>query len=177
MALAALTALAEDKRKWHEPGWRIEQKYSKGVLIGNWSEEQKEFKKENHVSGSTHRRDFLNYRGQHLPDVIIRRNALARNDGIGRQHLFAHHGKCYSNNMVSMYHDMYNKPWLQDPDATCLRTSLRQYDSNKVSWQPEPIDKPIVTTPYRYGLYEQLQVISNIILIHTHTHKRLFISH
>jgi hypothetical protein len=79
--------------------------------------------------------------------------------------------------MVSMYHDMYNKPWLQDPDATCLRTSLRQYDSNKVSWQPEPIDKPIVTTPYRYGLYEQLQVISNIILIHTHTHKRLFISH
>ena len=24
--------------KWQLPGWRIEQKYSPGVLIGNWSE-------------------------------------------------------------------------------------------------------------------------------------------
>lgn len=26
--------------KWHMPGWRIEQKYSTGVLIGNWSEDR-----------------------------------------------------------------------------------------------------------------------------------------
>ena len=29
-----------DPHKWHMPGWRIEQKYSPGVLIGNWGEEQ-----------------------------------------------------------------------------------------------------------------------------------------
>ena len=26
--------------KWEQPGWRIEQKYSQGVLIGNWSEDR-----------------------------------------------------------------------------------------------------------------------------------------
>lgn len=26
--------------KWQEPGWRIEQNFSKGVLIGNWSEDR-----------------------------------------------------------------------------------------------------------------------------------------
>lgn len=26
--------------KWEQPGWRIEQRYSQGVLIGNWSEER-----------------------------------------------------------------------------------------------------------------------------------------
>ena len=26
--------------KWQPSGWRIEQKYSKGVLIGNWSEDR-----------------------------------------------------------------------------------------------------------------------------------------
>ena len=26
--------------KWQLPGWRIEQRYSTGVLIGNWSEDR-----------------------------------------------------------------------------------------------------------------------------------------
>ena len=26
--------------KWQLPGWRIEQKYSTGVLIGNWAEDR-----------------------------------------------------------------------------------------------------------------------------------------
>ena len=29
-----------DELKWQIPGWRIEQKYSPGVLIGNWDEER-----------------------------------------------------------------------------------------------------------------------------------------
>lgn len=29
-----------DPRKWHMPGWRIEQRFSPGVLIGNWDEER-----------------------------------------------------------------------------------------------------------------------------------------
>lgn len=27
--------------KWNLPGWRIEQKYSTDVLIGNWNEERR----------------------------------------------------------------------------------------------------------------------------------------
>lgn len=26
--------------KWSQPGWRVEQKYSNKVLIGNWAEEK-----------------------------------------------------------------------------------------------------------------------------------------
>jgi len=29
-----------DPRKWNMPGWRIEQKFAQGVLIGNWDEER-----------------------------------------------------------------------------------------------------------------------------------------
>lgn len=29
-----------DPQKWHMPGWRIEQRYAPGVLIGNWAEEK-----------------------------------------------------------------------------------------------------------------------------------------
>lgn len=28
--------------KWKQPGWRIEQKYSNKVLVGNWAEERVE---------------------------------------------------------------------------------------------------------------------------------------
>ena len=30
-----------DPMKWSLPGWRIEQKYANGVLIGNWNEARK----------------------------------------------------------------------------------------------------------------------------------------
>ena len=26
--------------KWEQPGWRIEQRFCQGVLIGNWSEDR-----------------------------------------------------------------------------------------------------------------------------------------
>ena len=29
-------------KKWQQPGWRIEQRYSPGVLIGNWAEDRYE---------------------------------------------------------------------------------------------------------------------------------------
>eukprot|EP00118_Oscarella_pearsei_P026112 m.309414 g.309414 ORF g.309414 m.309414 type:complete len:232 (+) comp46390_c0_seq1:113-808(+) len=140
-----------DQLKWQEPGWRIEQRYTKGVLIGNWFEEKREFGKGNHVSNSTHRADYRDHRG-HLPDVTIRRNALARNDGIGRQHLFVHHGTRYSNNMLPLYPDTFSKTW--HPDYT---PKIRQWDRNKMSWQPEPIDQSLTSNSHNYGLHSQLK--------------------
>ena len=29
-----------DPAKWQMPGWRIEQRFANGVLIGNWGEER-----------------------------------------------------------------------------------------------------------------------------------------
>lgn len=45
------TGTREDK--WNQPGWRIEQRYSNKVLIGNWAEERlpvSSFKKQFRVS-------------------------------------------------------------------------------------------------------------------------------
>jgi len=34
--------MATPEDKWKLPGWKIEQKYSPGILIGNWSEDRLE---------------------------------------------------------------------------------------------------------------------------------------
>ncbi|XP_062505522.1 cilia- and flagella-associated protein 107-like [Corticium candelabrum] len=187
-----LSAYLEDKDKWHAPGWRNEQRYSNGVLIGNWSEERHEFKKGSCVSDSTHRTDFTDIGRHTRPDVTIRRNALARNDGLGRQHLFTHHGNSYSSNMVTLYHDVFNNASQGNSESAQLRTNLRQWDRTKVSWQPEPIDQRVTRRPYRYGLYERLQAkwkkqaeleekgdyqTSYGLTYHTHDRKSLVTSH
>lgn len=40
--MAARSAKQTGRRddKWKQPGWRIEQKYSNKVLVGNWAEER-----------------------------------------------------------------------------------------------------------------------------------------
>ncbi|XP_065842568.1 cilia- and flagella-associated protein 107-like [Oscarella lobularis] len=142
-----------DQQKWHQPGWRIEQRYTKGVLIGNWFEDQQNFQKGNHASNSTHREDYRSYKGEHFPDATFRRNALARSDGIGRKHLFVHHGTRYSNNMLPLYRDTFTRSL--DPRYA---PTVRQWDRNKMSWQPEPIDQlPASEGGQRYGLYTKLQ--------------------
>ncbi|RMX39387.1 hypothetical protein pdam_00005976 [Pocillopora damicornis] len=65
--------------KWNLPGWRIEQKYSTDVLIGNWNEERRVFGRGDSHFGSTHRVDFKNY-GKFLPDVTTRRKALQQHN-------------------------------------------------------------------------------------------------
>ena len=35
-------SMATSEDKWKLPGWKIEQKYSPGILIGNWSEDRLE---------------------------------------------------------------------------------------------------------------------------------------
>ncbi|XP_046579967.1 uncharacterized protein C1orf158 homolog [Haliotis rubra] len=140
-----------DPRKWHLPGWRIEQRFSQGVLIGNWSEERNVFNKGNTPHNSTHRIDFRNF-GSHRPDVVIRRSARLKNEGIGQQNLFYHHGNRYSNNMVSWYDEHYNGRWRENtlPD-------LRTWNSHELSWAPEKSDYPLQGSSTNYGLYQKLQ--------------------
>lgn len=41
-SIASRTRMEEHAdAKWHQPGWRIEQKYNTDVLIGNWNEERR----------------------------------------------------------------------------------------------------------------------------------------
>ncbi|KAK3536549.1 hypothetical protein QTP86_013739 [Hemibagrus guttatus] len=65
--------------KWKQPGWRIEQKYSSKVLVGNWAEERLQFSREGKTANSSNRLDFRPH-PDHRPDVIIRRTALRRSE-------------------------------------------------------------------------------------------------
>ncbi|XP_050412082.1 cilia- and flagella-associated protein 107 [Patella vulgata] len=140
-----------DPKKWSMPGWRIEQRFSPGVLIGNWSEERNIFQRGNNLHNSTHRTDFRNW-GGHRPDVVIRRNAMMRSDGLGPETLFHHHGKKYSNNMVSWYDEQYNGRWHEN----CL-PELRNWNGHCLAWVPEKSDHPLQGQSTNYGLLPKLQ--------------------
>ena len=87
---------------------------------------------------STHRTDFRNFTG-HRPDVIVRRKAsLLNTDGIGPENLFHHHGKAYSNNMVSWYDEFYNGRWRENS-----LPELRDWNGHQLAWAPEKSDFPL----------------------------------
>ncbi|ELU12240.1 hypothetical protein CAPTEDRAFT_19088 [Capitella teleta] len=137
-----------DPLKWHMPGWRIEQKYAPGVLIGNWSEGRYNFVKGNSRGNSTYRVDFMNF-GNHRPDIIIRRKGQIRNEGLPAEHLIHHHGKAYSKNMISWYDEDYNKRKRELGDELPM---LRKWDGNELAWLPEKTDHPMQGAPTNYGL-------------------------
>ncbi|XP_006812009.1 cilia- and flagella-associated protein 107-like isoform X2 [Saccoglossus kowalevskii] len=135
--------------KWYMPGWRIEQRYKQGVLIGNWSEERYSFLKSDHRNSSTHREDFKKYEN-FKPDVMVRRAAMMKNEGMGKDHIFSHHGNRYSNNMISWYDEHYNK---RERDENNKLPALRHWDGNQLAWVPEKTDYPIQGAPTNFGLH------------------------
>ncbi|XP_077998288.1 cilia- and flagella-associated protein 107-like [Glandiceps talaboti] len=137
-----------DPQKWYMPGWRIEQRYSGGVLIGNWSEERHEFQRSGHKNSSTHREDFTKY-PNFKPDRMTRRAAMMKNEGLGKDHIFSHHGNRYSNNMISWYDENYNK---RERDEKNKLPELRHWDSHRLAWVPEKTDFPIQGEPTNFGL-------------------------
>jgi len=143
----------DDPNKWSLPGWRIEQRFSQGVLIGNWGEERYTFKKGNQRHNSTHRVDFKNWNSTG-PDVIIRRKAELQNDGLGKEYLLNHHGNRYANNMVSWYDEHYNK---RERDANNKLPNLRGWDSHRLAWLPEKSDHPIQGSATNFGLQQKLR--------------------
>ncbi|XP_041354432.1 uncharacterized protein C1orf158 homolog [Gigantopelta aegis] len=135
------------------PGWRIEQRYSPGVLIGNWSEERHRYAKQRYHHNSTHRTDFRNY-GSSKPDVIIRRAGELRNEGLSRKHLLNHHdGNKYSSNMVSSYDEHFNGRWKENPKLTRMRT----WNGQRLQWAPEKSDFPLLHEPTNFGLWTEKQ--------------------
>ncbi|KAL3862740.1 hypothetical protein ACJMK2_008693 [Sinanodonta woodiana] len=140
-----------DPRKWHMPGWRIEQKFGQGVLIGNWSEDRYTFLRGDHKNNSTHRTDFRNF-GNHRPDVIVRRKAVLKNDGYGPEYLFYHHGNRYANNKISWYDEHYNGRWKENS-----LPPTREWNGNRLAWGPEKSDYPLQGPPTNFGLIQTLK--------------------
>ncbi|XP_072036291.1 cilia- and flagella-associated protein 107-like [Amphiura filiformis] len=140
-----------DPKKWSLPGWRIEQRYANGVLIGNWSEERNKWAKGRCNHTSTHRFDYKNNSG-FKPDIYTRRNAMVQNEGLSNNLIFSHHNADYSSNLVSWYDEHFNKRERGPQDAL---PALRHWDSHTLSWQPEKTDHPLKGAPTNFGLAEK----------------------
>lgn len=71
-----------DPLKWQLPGWRIEQRFSKQTLIGNWCEERNNFEHSDQTINSTSRIDYNPDDIKSVsPSTKERRFALRRNEG------------------------------------------------------------------------------------------------
>ncbi|XP_072522367.1 cilia- and flagella-associated protein 107 [Salminus brasiliensis] len=136
--------------KWTQPGWRIEPRYSNKVLIGNWAEEKLQFTRECKTANSTNRLDFRPQLG-HRPDVIVRRHALRRAEGLPLRQLLFHHDTPTSHFLVSLYDESYSRQCTSD------LPTLRTWHSDKMGWIPERSDHPIQGPPTNYGLLESFQ--------------------
>ncbi|GFO02185.1 hypothetical protein PoB_002869000 [Plakobranchus ocellatus] len=140
-----------DFSKFGVPSWRIEQRYSPGVLIGNWSEERLKFPGNKYKHNSTNRIDFKGY-GQIHPDVNIRRKAKLGGEGIPADMLFRHHGRCYDNMLITLYDENYNGRWRENK-----LPPLRKWDSQSLGWLPEKTDHPLRGEPTNWGLKEAVE--------------------
>lgn len=96
-----------------------------------------QFNKGNTKHNSTNRVDFRNF-GSYRPDVIVRRKAQMRNDGLGQEHIFHHHGEKYTQNNLSWYDEHYNGRYKEN-----TLPSLRDWNGHKLSWAPEKSDHPL----------------------------------
>ncbi|XP_071805709.1 cilia- and flagella-associated protein 107-like [Asterias amurensis] len=141
-----------DPMKWSLPGWRIEQKYANGVLIGNWNEARKTWKRGQTGINSTHRMDFVKY-PNYKPDVMTRRAAMMRSDGLDNKLLFEHHNNDFSSNLISWYDEQFNKRERTGRDTL---PEQRSWDSHKLAWEPEKSDHPIHSAPTNFGLRDKL---------------------
>ncbi|XP_041480051.1 uncharacterized protein C1orf158 homolog [Lytechinus variegatus] len=142
-----------DPKKWNLPGWRIEQRYAGKVLIGNWSEERHKFEKGGEKHTSTHRKDYVNNRN-FAPDVMTRRAAKMKNEGLDQTLIFAHHNKDLKNNLISWYDEQFNKRERLESDKL---PELRHWDGQKLAWEPEKTDHPVKGEPTNFGLRDRLQ--------------------
>ncbi|KAM4014892.1 cilia- and flagella-associated protein 107 [Anomaloglossus baeobatrachus] len=146
-----MAAYAHSATKGSLPGWRIEQKYSNKVLIGNWVEERKKFLRSNlSTSKSCYGKDFVQF-SDSKPDRIQRRYFLKRMEGLPGHHLLSHHGEPGTRNLVSHYDDHY----IRHGNSTL--PPLRSWDGNSLTWAPEKSDFPSTDPPTNFGLLQEKQ--------------------
>ncbi|XP_070814433.1 cilia- and flagella-associated protein 107 [Chaetodon trifascialis] len=136
------TGVTQDK--WAQTGWRIEQKYSSKVLLGNWAEERLQFTREPKTANSTNRVDYRPH-WDFKPDVFERRSALLRAEGLPSKLLFAHHGPPSSHYLVTQYKESYGHK------HTNALPTLRPWHPDSLTWQFDRSDQPIPALPTNFG--------------------------
>nr|XP_033778505.1 uncharacterized protein C1orf158 homolog [Geotrypetes seraphini] len=135
-------------KSYIDPCWRVEKRYSNRVLVGNWLEERKKFKRSLFpTSRSCQKIDFVPY-AESKPNLIIGRAFKKKNEGLPKQLLLSHHGEPNHKHLVSAYDDHYTR------HGNSALPPLRKFNGNKLNWIPEKSDYPIEEPPTNYGLLE-----------------------
>ncbi|XP_053311321.1 cilia- and flagella-associated protein 107-like [Spea bombifrons] len=147
-----MSEIPDTEKKWSLPGWKIEQKYSNKVLVGNWLEERKEFKRGSYsTKGSCYRIDYASFPVDNS-SVMLRRSITKRMQGLPKQHLITHHGEPNSKYLVSLYDDHY----LRRGNLSLPPT--RTFNGHQLAWVPECSDYPTIEPPTNYGLKKEKEM-------------------
>lgn len=99
---------------------------------------------------------------------------MLRNDGLGPENLFWHHGNRYTNNMLSWYDEHYNGRWKENnfPPG-------RQWNSHQLAWGPEKSDYPLQGDNALYeifiGNFSGLYLISQLRLKRLNLQDSIFV--
>ena len=141
-----------DSNKWNLPGWRIEQRFVPGVLIGNWYENRREFEPgPAHGFPTTQGTEYPAYPNAQ-PDVTIRRKNVVRRRGLPKERIFFHHGDHkYPENNVTLYDEKYNGREHREGQLP----ETRSWDRHKLAWAPEKSDFPLQAPATKFGLAEK----------------------
>uniref|UniRef100_A0A8C5N4L9 Alpha/beta hydrolase fold-3 domain-containing protein n=1 Tax=Leptobrachium leishanense TaxID=445787 RepID=A0A8C5N4L9_9ANUR len=144
-----MSANPEKRMELSQPGWRIEQKYSNKVLVGNWQEERKKFQRVSKLTrNSCYGTDFVRF-SSNPSGPMLRRSIIKKMEGLPKQHLLTHHGEPRSKNLVSLYDDHYIR------HGNSSLPPLRTFNGNQLAWIPERSDYPTADPPTNYGLKEE----------------------
>ncbi|XP_037535822.1 uncharacterized protein C1orf158 homolog [Nematolebias whitei] len=99
-----------NQNKWNQTGWRIEQQYGNKVLLGNWAEDRLQFTQEPKIANSTSHVDYRPH-WDFKPDVLERRSALLRAEGLPYKMMFGHHYPSPSDFLATEYKQSYAKKY------------------------------------------------------------------
>ncbi|XP_017264134.1 uncharacterized protein C1orf158 homolog [Kryptolebias marmoratus] len=158
--------------KWNQTGWRIEQQYGNKVLLGNWAEDRLQFTREPKIASSTSHVDYRPH-WDFKPDILERRSALLRAEGLPYKMLFGHHCPLPSHYLATEYKQSY---------AEKLKNNLppvRSLDSNNSTCEPEKSNCPNLalstnssTLKYTNHSYEKLQSQLPTLTVYQSTYQR-----
>jgi len=134
-----------DPLKWQLPGWRIEQRFSKRTLIGNWCEERNNFEHNRQQINSTNRIDYKN-NGDCEPQCQLRRHALRRNDGSTNK---------YQAGGLNSEKTTSNISWYDSDYRRASTKQQRQWNRHKLVWEPEYSDHPVQGKATQLGILDR----------------------
>ncbi|XP_053546401.1 cilia- and flagella-associated protein 107 [Bombina bombina] len=129
--------------------WKIQQRYSNKVLIGNWVEERKKFEKFCETTyDSCYRSNFISF-PETKTDYVMRRYLKKKMEGLPKQFLLSHHGEPKDKHLVSSYDDNF----IRHGNPTL--PPLRKWNGNYMAWLPEKSKHPIEDPPTNFGRLEE----------------------